>query len=199
MILETATTTSAARTAATAAATGDYTEHIVAASEIPRCHMCFGQILTTVIVDQMNSPGARVRNVNGTDSLVVGVDLRFTFLDENGDPLIATVSESVQPEVTQATGAVPLNGQGQGGDLVSNSFGAVPESASDQRNAIQFFNKEFMTNQVVTFTVVPDNGIAGTVTQQRTLTNMVPGAPPIAGGAIRGYTFTMETPKIRVP
>lgn len=30
MILETATTTSAARTAATAAATGDYTEHIVA-------------------------------------------------------------------------------------------------------------------------------------------------------------------------
>ena len=48
-------------------------------SDVPNCHMCFGQIPTTVVVDQMNTPGARIRNVNGTDSLVVGVDLRVTF------------------------------------------------------------------------------------------------------------------------
>ena len=167
-------------------------------SDVPNCHMCFGQIPTTVVVDQMNNPGARVRNVNGTDSLVVGVDLRVTFLDQNGDPVSGTVTESV-PGVIQATGAVPLNTQGRGGDLVSNSLGSVPASASEQRNALQFFNKDFTTNQTATFTVVPDNGMAATMTQQRSLTNMVPGATPIAGGAIRGYTFAMEKPRIRVP
>ena len=145
-----------------------------------------------------NKIPVRVRNVNGTDSLVVGVDLRVTFLDQNGDPVSGTVSESV-PGVIQSIGASSLDPQGRGGDLVSNSLGSVPAGASEQRNALQFFNKDFTTNQTATFIVVPNNGIAVTVTQQRALTNMVPGAPPIAGGAIRGYTFTMAKPKITFP
>ena len=91
-----------------------------------QCHMCFGQVPTTVVVDQVNNPGPRVRNVDGTDQLVVGVDLTFTFLDQNGDAVNGTVSESVEPQVTQATKPFPLDAQGRAADLVSNSLGSVP-------------------------------------------------------------------------
>jgi hypothetical protein len=147
----------------------------------------------------VNNPGPRVRNVDGTDQLVVGVDLTFTFLDQNGDAVNGTVSESVEPQVTQATKPVPLDAQGRAADLVSNSLGSVPVGPSAQRNAIDVANKDFTTTQTVTLTVLPEAGPPATVTQQRTLTNTAPGARPIAGGAIRGYTFTMEQPKIKVP
>lgn len=171
----------------------------LAESEVPRCHMCFGQIPTTVVVDQMNNPAARVRPVNGTERLTVGVDLRFTFLDQDGNPIIGSVMESVEPAVTQALGSVPLDSQGRAGDLVSNSFRTVPNTADEQRAAIDYLNKDYTNSQTVTISVVPDNGVSATVVQQRTLTNTAPGAPAIAGGAIRGYTFTMKPPAIRVP
>lgn len=167
-------------------------------SEKPSCHMCFGQVVTTVIVDQMNQPGARVRNVQGTNVLTVGVDLRITFLDQDGEPIVGTVSEHVEPSVIQATEPVPLN-QGMGGDLGSNSLTLVPKPGSEQQAAIQKLNEAFTTDQTATFTVVPTSGPPATVTHKRSLTNTTPGAPPIAGGAIKGYTFKMEAPKIKVP
>jgi hypothetical protein len=127
--------------------------------------MCFGQVVTTVIVDQMNQPGARVRNVKGTEVLTVGVDLRITFLDQNGEPIVGTVSESVDPGVIQATEPVPLD-QGRGSDLVSNSLGSVPHTASEQQAALQKLNQNFTTDQTVTFTVVPTSGPPATVTQK---------------------------------
>jgi len=59
--------------------------------------MCGGPIPTTVVVDQMNAPDARTRDVNGTPSLVVGVDLRFTFVDQQGRRVTnAVVGETVE-------------------------------------------------------------------------------------------------------
>ena len=89
-------------------------------------------------------------------------------------------------------------GRGEAGDLISNSLGYVP-NRTQERAALQFFNEDFTINQTVTATVVTYTGMSATVTQQRTLTNMVRGAPSLAGGAIRGYTFTMSQPKIQVP
>jgi RHS repeat-associated protein len=164
-----------------------------------------GQVPTTVVIDQMNNPGVRQRNVKGTDSLVVGVDLRFTFLDQKGDPLtnatvVESVTDSTGQKVTQTEEPVPLDANGQGGDLVSNVSGPVPKSddTAGQQNAIKHFNKEFTTAQTLTLTVTTETGMSVKVTQQRTLTNTVAGAPPIAGGLIKGYTFTMEKPKIEV-
>jgi hypothetical protein len=160
--------------------------------------ICFGQVVTTVIVDQMNQPGATVRNVKGTEVLTVGIDLIITFLDQNGEPIVGTVSESVDPGVIQATEPVPLD-QGRDSDLVSNSLGSVPQTVSEQQAALQKLNQNFTTDQTITFTVVPTSGPPATVTQKRSLTNTTPSAPPIAGGAIKGYTFKMEPPKIKVP
>lgn len=168
-------------------------------SETPRCHMCFGQIPTTVVVDQMNDPGARVRPVGGNDRLTVGVDLRFTFLDQDGNPIIGSVIENVEPAATQASGSVPLDTQGRAGDLVSNAFRTVPVTADEQRAAINYLNQDYTNSQTVTISVVPDNGVSATVVQQRTLTNTTRGTPAIAGGAIRGYSFTMKSPTMRVP
>lgn len=163
------------------------------------CKDCSGQVVTTVVVEQMNEPAPRVRDVKNTESLVVGVDLRVTFLDQNGKPIIGTVSESLDPEVIQTEGAVPLDPTGRGSDLVSNSYGSVPKSNEEQRKAIDFFNKDFNHKQTVTFIVTPENGPKATVTQERTLTNTNADTPRIAGGLIRGYTFSMEAPKIKIP
>jgi hypothetical protein len=107
---------------------------------------------------------------------------------------------NLEPRVViQATSAIPLDSQGRAGDLVSNSLGYVPTTPGQQQSALQFFNKDFTINQTVTISIVADNGMSATVTHQRSLTNVSPGAPAIAGGAIRGHTFTMDKPKIRVP
>jgi len=169
----------------------------------PGCHMCFGQVPTTVVVDQLNEPDLGVTNVKGTDSLVIGVDLKFTFLDENGAPVTgATVVESVEalegPKVNQSDEPAPLNDKGQARDLVSNNSGPVPKSEAEQRSALTTFNQDFVTRQRITLTVTTSTGREVRVTQERTLTNKVPGAPSLAGGRIRGYTFTMEKPKIEI-
>lgn len=169
-------------------------------SEIPQCHMCFGQVPSTIVIEQMNEPGPRVRDVLGSQSLVVGVDLRFTFLDQNGDPIRGTVTESIEPSrVIQATSAVPLDSQGRAADLISNSLGYLPRTNSEQQSALQFFNQDFTINQTATITIVSNTGMSATITQERSLTNLSPGAPPIAGRAIRGYTFTMGTTRVRFP
>jgi RHS repeat-associated protein len=160
-----------------------------------------GPLPTKVIVDQMNKPGANVRNVKGTESLVVGVDLRFTFLDEKGNPVTnATVVEEVVDssgqQVTQTTEPTPLDANGRGADLVSNPSGPVPKDQNSQQAAVDHFNKDFTTEQTLKLTVTTSTGRVVQVTQKRTLTNTTPGAPKIAGGRIRGYTFTMEKPKI---
>jgi RHS repeat-associated protein len=169
---------------------------------VPNCHMCFDPIPTTVIIDQMHSPDLGVANVNGTDSLVVGVALRFTFLDQQGHPITnATVVESVEalegPQVTQASRPVPLNANGEGGDLVSNNSGPVPKTEAQQRAAAKTLNQDFTTSQRLKLTVTTDTGRVVQVTQQRTLTNTAPGAPTIQG-VVRGYTFTMEQPKMEL-
>ena len=163
------------------------------------CKGCSGQIVTTVVIEQMNEPGARVRDVKGKESLVVGVDLRVTFLDQNGKAIKGTVSESLDPTVIQTKDAVSLDSKGRGSDLVSNSFGSVPKSEGEQKQALDKFNENYTNKQIVTFTVTPENGPKATVTQERTLTNQVPGAPRIAQGYIKGYTFSMEKPRIKIP
>jgi RHS repeat-associated protein len=162
------------------------------------CQQCSGQIVTTVIVDQMDDPGVRVRDVKGKDTLVAGVDLRVTFLDQNGDPIKGTVTESVTPSVIQSDQPTPLDSKGRGGDLVSNSVGSVPTTAAEADKAIATLNQDFTTKQTATYTVKPDNGPTATVTHERSLTNTVSGAPPLGGGRVRGYTFTMEKPKIKI-
>jgi hypothetical protein len=163
------------------------------------CKDCSGQVVTTVVVEQMNDPAPRVRDVKGTESLVVGVDLRVTFLDQNGNPIKGTIFESLDPKVIQTENAVPLDSNGRGSDLVSNSYGSVPKSNEEQKKAVDFFNEAINHKQTVTFTVTPENGPKATVTQERTLTNTAPDTPRIAGGLIRGYTFSMQKPKIKVP
>ena len=69
-------------------------------------------------------------------------------------------------------------------------------AASARRIAIDHFNADFTTEQTLKLTVTTSTGSVVQVTQKRTLTNMTPGASKIAGGLIRGYTFTMEKPKI---
>ena len=162
-----------------------------------------GQLPVTVVVDQMNNPGVRVRDIKGNEALVVGVDLRFTFLDEKGNPVTnATVSEEVVDstgkKVTQSDKPTPLDAKGQGADLVSNPSGPVPkpDDRKAQMDAIDHFNADFTTEQTLKLTVTTSTGSVVQVTQKRTLTNMTPGASKIAGGLIRGYTFTMEKPKI---
>jgi hypothetical protein len=164
--------------------------------------MCGGPIPTTVVVDQLNNPDARERNVEGTVSLVVGVDLRFTFLDQQGRPVSnAVVGESVENlegrPVTQTTDPTPLNANGEAGDLVSNNSGPRPTSRAELDSAINTFNQDFTTRQRLTLTVVTETGMTVRVTQERTLTNKVPGAPSIQG-YVRGYTFTMGKPTIEI-
>jgi RHS repeat-associated protein len=163
------------------------------------CKNCSGQVVTKVVIEQMNEPAPRVRNVKGTESLVIGVDLRVTFLDQNGKPIKGTVSESLDPTVIQTKGAVPLDPNGRGSDLVSRSYGSVPKSNEEQRKAVAFFNEDYDHKQMVTFTVMPENGPKATVTQERALMNTAPNTAPIAGGLIRGYTFSMDKPKIKTP
>jgi hypothetical protein len=69
---------------------------------------------------------------------------------------------------------------------------SVPASAA----ALDYFNAKFTTKQTVTLTVVTQAGAVVRITQQRTLTNTARGAPALAGGRIRGYTFTMDKPTI---
>lgn len=96
------------------------------------------------------------------------------------------------------TDPTPLNAKGEGGDLVSNSTGSVPKSEAEQRSALNTLNQDFTTRQRLTLTIVTDTGRTVRVTQERTLTNTVSGAPPLAGGRIRGYTFTMSKPKLKL-
>lgn len=169
-------------------------------SEAPRCHMCFGQIPTTVIVEQMNQPDLGVAKVNGKDDLVVGVLLRFTFLDQDAQPIVGTVTESVValqgPQVIQTRTATPLQ-NGQGSDLVSNSVGFVPiqNNVAQEQAALNALNANWISEQRVTFSVVPENGVPMNVVQERMLHNTTPGAPKIQG-VVRGYTFTMGKPQI---
>jgi RHS repeat-associated protein len=164
--------------------------------------ICGEQVPVTVIVTQMEAADIGVANVNGTDSLVVGVDLTFTFLDQNGSPVNAAVGEVVTDSINQrvitANEPALLDSQGRGSDLVSNSYGSVPirGNQASERAALDYLNADFTSKQTVTLTVVSPGGSVVRVTQQRTLTNTVRGAPSLAGGLIRGYTFTMEKPKI---
>jgi hypothetical protein len=119
------------------------------------CKNCSGQIVTTVMIEQMNDPAPRVRDVKGTESLVVGVDLRVTFLDQNGKAIKGTVSESLDPKVIQTEGAVPLDSKGRGSDLVSESYGSVPKSNEEQKKAVEFFKADHNNKQMVTFTLRP--------------------------------------------
>jgi hypothetical protein len=162
-----------------------------------------GQIPTTVVVNQLANPDFGVTNVNGVRSLVIGVDLTFTFLDQNGNPVSdAVVGESVVDSsgqnVTQASDPIPLTANGQARDIVTNNSGPVPTNQAGEVNALNTFNANFTTNQTVTLTVTTSTGRTVQVTQQRTLTNNTSGAPPLAGGRIRGYTFTMDKPKIEI-
>ena len=162
--------------------------------------VCGGPIPTTVVVDQLNNPDARERNVEGTVSLVVGVDLRFTFLDQQGRPVSnAVVGETVENlegrRVTQTTDPTPLNANGEAGDLVSNNSGPRPTSRAQLDSAISTFNQDFTTRQRITLTIVTETGTTVRVTQERTLTNMDRRAPSIQG-YVRGYTFTMGKPTI---
>jgi hypothetical protein len=164
--------------------------------------MCGDQVPATVTVTQNEAPDLGVANVNGRNSLVVGVSLTFTFLDLNGKPLNAAVGEVVTDSVNQRviTADEPtfLDSQGRGSDLVSNSYGSIPIRGDEasERAALDYFNADFTSKQTVTLTVTGPGGSVFRVTQQRTLTNTVDGAPRLAGGRIRGYTFTMEKPKI---
>jgi hypothetical protein len=158
---------------------------------------------TTVVVTQPNNPAVGVVNLNGVRSLVVGVDLIFTFLNENGQPVTnATVSETVTDSeghtILQATEPVPLNDKGQARDIVSNNSGPMPTDAAGERKALEFLNKDFTSEQTLKATVKTSNGTVIKVTQKRTLTNMTPGAPKLANGLIRGYTFTMQKPTIEI-
>src|SRR5260370_10064049 len=107
--------------------------------------MCFGQIPTTVVVSQMNAPGFGVAKVNGRDTLAVGVALTFTFLDQNGDPVIGSVTESISGNVIQATGATPLDANGRSSDLVSNTTGFVPVkgNVAQGQDALNKLNADF--------------------------------------------------------
>lgn len=173
----------------------------------PRVSTCYtcgasGQVPVTVVVDQMNNPGARKRDVNGTESLVLGVDLRFTFLDEQGRPVTnAVVGETVEDldgqRVTTSSEPTFLNENGEGGDLVSNNSGPVPTSTAGLDRAVSRFNADFTTRQRLTLTVVTSTGITAQVIQERTLTNRG-GAPGAIQGVIRGYTFTMGKPTISI-
>jgi len=164
--------------------------------------MCGGPIPTTVVVDQMNVPDARTRDVNGTPSLVVGVDLRFTFLDQQGRPVTnAVVGETVENlegrRVTQSTEPTFLTPEGQGGDLISNNSGPVPSSREQLDRAVATFNQDFTTRQRLTLTLVTDSGVTVRVTQERTLTNMDRSAPTIQE-RVKGYRFTMGKPRIEI-
>lgn len=168
--------------------------------------MCGNAIPTTVIVDQMNQPEFGIQNIEGKDSLVAGVVLRFTFLDQLGRPIDGVIGEVVedvqQQKIIQTTDPTPLI-QGQGKDLVANATGSVPQrgNGAQERAALTRFNSNFTTQQKITLTVVTSTGVVVQVTQERTLTNTVREGPrslPGSGGAIKGYTFTMEKPKIEV-
>ena len=57
--------------------------------------MCGDQIAVTVVVTQMEPPAVGVEQVEGQDSVVVGVKLTYTFLDRDGNPVQAVVGEVV--------------------------------------------------------------------------------------------------------
>jgi RHS repeat-associated protein len=169
-------------------------------SDVPQCGSG-GQVPATVVVEQKNVPGAATRDVNGTPILSIGVDVRFTFYDQNGQPITnAVVGEQVEslegPDVDRTEDPVPLDADGRGGDLIANSV-PLPQSRAELQAAEVTFNQPFTTKQRITLTVVTSTGITAQVTQVRTLTNTVPGAPTIQG-RIGGYTFTMEKPTIRI-
>ncbi len=165
--------------------------------------MCI-PVPTTVIVDQMNKPEFGVATVEGQNSLVVGVVLRFTFLDQEGNPVDGAVTEVVQDasnqRVIQSTEPTPLNANGEGADLVSNATGSVPVrgNQAQEQAALNKLNANFTTQQKVTLTLTTSAGIVVRVTQERTLTNTAQGAPALAGGAVKGYTFTMQKPTIEI-
>ena len=165
--------------------------------------MCFGPTPTTVKVEQIENPKPFVENVNGSPQLVVGVKLVFTITDQDGKPVEGTATEKVENlegnQVQQNTASVPLV-DGKGQDLVSNPVGPPPTTQAAGQQAINELNKPFVTRQLFTLTVVPNGGgCPVTVTQERTLTNMAPGAPPLANGQIKGYTFSMKDLKISGP
>jgi hypothetical protein len=163
-------------------------------------YLCFGPTPTTVKVDQLNEPQVRTDAIKGTTQLNVGVILVYTFTDQFGNPVEGLVTETVVAtqgrKVTQTTDPVPLIG-GKVMDLVSNPVGVVPTTQAQQLHAISDLNKPFVTGQQNTITVIPDGGAPPlTIIHERNLNNTTPGAPPLAGGLIKGYTFTMDKPKI---
>lgn len=160
-------------------------------------------IPTTVVVEQMNQPDFGVAEVNGADSLVVGVQLRFTFLDRNGRAVDAVVGEDVKDpngRVIQTYEPTPLNSRGQGSDLVANAVGFVPVrgNQTQEKTALNKLNADFTTKQTLNLYVTTKTSATVRVTQERTLTNVIKGAPSLAGGLIRGYTFTMGKPRIEI-
>jgi RHS repeat-associated protein len=163
---------------------------------IPTLH---GVIAVTVKVYQINNPDIGISDVKGSQQLNVGVDLVFELTGPDGKPIKGTATEHVErlegEPINQNESTVPLV-QGRGKDLVSNPAGAPPRDAVAERAALDKLNKNFITKQRFNLDVVTDGGAHIRVTQVRTLTNEVRGAPSIARGAIRGYTFTMEKPTI---
>ena len=163
--------------------------------------MCYPDDLpTTVTVNQVNSPDRlSLYEINGVQSIRIGVDLTFTFTDAEGNPVAGTVSEKVEAlegaPVHQDPTIMPLV-NGTVSDTVATPGYAVPRSEAAERGLIADLNQPFVTRQLITVTLSTSSGIRVQVTQERTLTNRAAGSGRIAGGHIGGYTFTMGQPQI---
>jgi RHS repeat-associated protein len=153
-----------------------------------------------VTVTQLNNPilGKERFIKDGPEELRVYTDLVFNY-KVNGVNVVGTAQEDITvlegPPVVQDKEPKELK-SGNNGDLVATAPQNVPVSQAQFDQAVREFNKDFITRQIITITVKPSNGVPFKVSQERTLTNRVPGAQPTAGGRIRGYTFTMNTPVI---
>jgi hypothetical protein len=164
--------------------------------------MCYPDDLpTTVTVNQVNRPDSVQKYAIGSEreSLRIGVDLTFTFTNANGKPVAGTVNESVEAlegdPVYQDSRNMPLV-NGTVSDTVATPPQARPRTAAEEKAVLDNFNRPFVTRQLITVMLITDTGARVRVTQERTLTNQTPGAGNIAGGRIRGYTFTMGQPQI---
>ena len=80
-------------------------------------------------------------------------------------------------------------------DTISTARQPIPKTAAEERAVVENFNKPMVTRQRITVNLTTESGIGIRVTQERILTNRMPGARRIQG-IIGGYTFTMETPTI---
>ncbi len=165
-------------------------------SQMPSCTLF--NLPATVTVNQINTPDSvQVHRIEGVDALRIGVDLTFVFTDPFGQPVSGTASENVVAldgdPVLQDPAKKPLVG-GTVRDNVATPPQPIPKTDAEQKTVLDNFNKPFVTKQLITVTVTATDGRGAVVTQVRNLNNKTQGVPRIAGGRIRGHTFTMEEP-----